>query len=161
MVCLQSLHSVGVVTIVFFVYMPFLVRYHFVIKYMVFVYIFLYIFFSFGFTWCMCCGDYGLCFGGGSYSAVYVPPPFFCVPYGPYTTYSFIFFLFLCSVYSFLHSSSLMCFPSYFCVVFPCLDENFWGVWVRIVYMYYMQPYMYFEMGILDIFFYSCYNWPG
>ena len=28
-------------------------------------------------TWCMCYGDYGLHFGGGSYSSVYVPPPMF------------------------------------------------------------------------------------
>ena len=28
----------------------------------------------------MCCGDYGLSFGGGSYSSVYVPPPMFIFP---------------------------------------------------------------------------------
>ena len=35
------------------------------------------LFFVFDITWCMCCGDYGLSFCGGSYSSVYVPPPMF------------------------------------------------------------------------------------
>ena len=38
------------------------------------------LYFVFGITWCMCCGDYGLSFGGGSYSSVYVPPPMFVFP---------------------------------------------------------------------------------
>ena len=37
-------------------------------------------FFVFDITWCLCCRDYGLSFGGGSYSSVYVLPPMFLFP---------------------------------------------------------------------------------
>ena len=56
-------------------------------------------FFVFDITWYMCCGDYGLSFGGESYSSVYVPPPIFvfpmiliiCIPTFFYFFPSFIF----------------------------------------------------------------------
>ena len=62
--------------------------------------------FVFDITWYMYYGDYGLYFGGGSYSSVYVPPPLYvfpvvlmvCIP-------PFFFFIFLlCFVYLLLDS---------------------------------------------------------
>ena len=78
MVWLQSLHSVGVVTISFFNPMPYscLVPSDNNITW----FLFAFFLFLFNITWCMCCRDYGLCFGGGSYSAVYVPPPLCVFP---------------------------------------------------------------------------------
>ena len=76
--------------------------------------------FVFDITWCMYYRDYGLCFGGGSYSSVYVPPPLYvfpvvlivCIP-------TFFFFTFmLCFVYLFLnsHMPLVLLFP--ICVSF-------------------------------------------
>ena len=109
MVCLQSLHSVGVVTSSFYILIlcPFrfvfifvsffflpLVCYHLYYMCCGFVQIILHIilhgllfvffvFVLFDITWCMCYGDCRLCFGGGSYSAVYVPPPLYMFPMVP------------------------------------------------------------------------------
>ena len=77
MVCLQSLHSVGVVTIVFFNYMPYILV---PFSFDNITWVLLIFFFLFDITWCMCCQDYGLYFGGGSYSSVYVPPPIYVLP---------------------------------------------------------------------------------
>ena len=96
------------------------------------------IFFLFCITWCMCCQDYGLCYWWGVLFYCLCTTTFLCVPYGPYATYSFHFFSFLCSVYSFLYPLVPLCFLFPICVFFSCLDENFWGVWVH---MYYMQPH--------------------
>ena len=74
--------------------------------------------------------DYGLFFGGGSYSAVYVPPPLYvfpvvlvvCIP-------SFLFFpvIFCVPISSFTYTPSFT--SSHLCEFYPCLDENFWGVY--------------------------------
>ena len=40
----------------------------------------IYFYFFFDITWCMYYGDYGLYFGGGSSSSVYVPPPIYVFP---------------------------------------------------------------------------------
>ena len=50
--------------------------------------------------------DYGLYFGGGSYSSVYIPTTSVCISCCPYGMYSFIFFFtfLLCFVYLFLDS---------------------------------------------------------
>ena len=43
----------------------------------------------------MCYGDYGLYFGGGSYSSVYVPPPVFVSPIVLVVYIPVVFFIFL------------------------------------------------------------------
>ena len=100
MVCLQSHHSVGVVTIdclQYFPVMPYHVWYllfcscFFVcvldffyllcLQYYMVVYLFIALFiFVLVITWYMYYRAYGLYFGGGSYSSVYVPPPLFLFP---------------------------------------------------------------------------------
>ena len=68
------------------------------------------IFFLFCITWCMCCQDYGLCYWWGVLFCCLCTTTFLCIPYGPYATYSFIFFLFcvLCTHF-FFH-----CYPYVF-----------------------------------------------
>ena len=97
-------------------------------------------------------GDYWSSFGGGSYSSVYVPPSIsvfpvvlmvcmVCIP-------AFFFFTFLlCFVYLFLDSH--MPLVVLLCVFYPCLDENFWGVYAYA--FYHMQLYVCFEICILNI----------
>ena len=68
----------------------------------------------------MCCRDYGLCFGGGSYSAVYVPPPL-CVFPMVLMLHIPSSFSDLCFVCSFLHSFVPLSFPSYLLCVFYML----------------------------------------
>ena len=79
----------------------------------------------------------GYAIDGGSYSTVYVPPPFYVFPMVLMLhILSFFFFSLFCVLISF--SISTLCFLFQICVFFSCLDENFWGVWVH---MYYMQPH--------------------
>ena len=80
----------------------------------------------------------GNAIGGGSYSAVYVPPPFNVFP--------MVLMLHILSFFSFLVFCVLISFTivipmfssSNLCVFFHAWIENFWGVWVL---MYYMQPH--------------------
>ena len=150
MVCLQSQHSVGVVTIAClqcFPDTPCLVwNLLFCSCFVVCVLDFLYIYFAYNITWfvvylfiamfvfvlditwCMYYKDYGFYFGGGSYSSVYVPPPLFvfpvvlivCVP---------AFFSPPCYVlcaYFFIHICPWFSFCP-LCEFYPHLDENLWG----------------------------------
>ena len=80
-------------------------------------------FFLFDITWCMCCQDYGLCFGGGSYSAVYVPPPFCVYPMVLILHISPFFFLFyvLCAHFF------LPLYPYVFLLPFVC----FFHAWMK------------------------------
>ena len=78
MMCLQSLHSVGVVTIKFFNYMPYLIWY---LSHIIILHGFCYNFFSFLILHGVCVVRImGYAIGGGSYSSVYVPPPFYVFP---------------------------------------------------------------------------------
>ena len=66
--------------------------------------------------------------GGGSYSAVYVPPPLCLFPV-VLIMYIPPFYFLSCFVCLFLLSPNplfLLFLP--LCVFFPHLDENFWGV---------------------------------
>ena len=127
MVCLQSLHSVGVVTIGFlFLICPYLFG-TFTFIYLICSYFANFItwfdvcvfLFVFDITWCLYYRDYGLYFGGGSYSSVYVPPPLFvfpvvlliCIP-------SFFVSFLLCFVYLFLDSHMPLVFLLPICVSF-------------------------------------------
>ena len=89
---------------------------------LLFIFDFLHVFVFFDITWCMYCRDYGLYFGGGSYSSVYVPLPLFlfpvvlmiCIP---------PFFPPPCCVlcaYSFIHICPWFSFCPFVCV-FPML----------------------------------------
>ena len=89
-------------------------------------------------------------FGGGSYSAVYVPPPLCVFPmvlimYIP----TFFSVMFCMPISSFTYTPSFLLF--HLCVFCPCLDENFWGC----VHMHHTQPYMCLEICMLNIL---CYN---
>ena len=109
-------------------------------------------FLFFTLTWCICYRVCGLYFGGGSYSSVYVPPPLFVFPI-VLIVYIPSFFLLLCFVYLFLFSHMPLCFSfAHLCVFYPCLDENFWGVYAYA--FYHMQLYVEFGVCILNI---SCY----
>ena len=130
MVCLQSLLSVGVVTIFIVVFLcPFMSSVLLVLFCMLFVLFFfwpvacfivcilvlsslchlfftynitwfgVWLFFVFDITWCMCYGDYGISFGGGSYSSVYVPPPMFVFPMILIICIPSLFFVFSLSLY--------------------------------------------------------------
>ena len=57
----------------------------------------------FHFTWCIYYGDYGLCFGGGSYSAVYVPPPLYIFPVVLVVYIPSFFFCYVFCTYSLIH----------------------------------------------------------
>ena len=54
--------------------------------------------FLFDITWCMYYRDYGLCFGGVSYSSVSVPPPLFVFPVVLIVCIPSFLFLLLCFV---------------------------------------------------------------
>ena len=82
---------------------------------------------SFDITWCMYYRDYGLCFDGGSYSSVYVPPHLYVFPvvlvmYIPPPIFPFQ----VCFVYLFLNSLMPFFTFSHLCEFSPCLDGNFW-----------------------------------
>ena len=96
------------------------------------------LFFLFVITWCMYCWDYGLCYWWGVLFCCLCTTTFLCIPYGPYATYSFIFFLFCVLCTHFFVPLYPYVFLLTICVFFSCLDENFWGVWVHV---YYMQPH--------------------
>ena len=74
--------------------------------------------FFFDITWCMHYRDYGLCFGGGSYSSVYVPPPLYIFPLVLVVYIPSFFPFLLCFVYLFLnsHMPQVLLFP--ICVSF-------------------------------------------
>ena len=92
-------------------------------------------FFVYDITWCVNNGDYGLYFGGGSYSSVYVPPPMHifycpcnvcpcvicCFPYF-YILYAY-FFVHICPSFSFYQLWE----------IYPQLDENFGGVCICVL----------------------------
>ena len=110
MVCLLSLHSVGVVTILGYLYYNYAMPFNLFCVYDAVLYPFWFVHFDlfpfslyviwfskillvYNITWLFvlgfyifdiaCCiyyRDYGLCFGGGSYSSVYVPPPMSVFP---------------------------------------------------------------------------------
>ena len=79
-------------------------------------------------TWCMYYRDYGLYFGGGSYSSVYVPPPLFvfpvvlmvCIP-------TFFFSSLLCFVCLFLNSHLPLVFLLPICVCFSTRGSKLLG----------------------------------
>ena len=113
---------------------------------------FLFAFFLFllDITWCMYCRDFGL-FGGGSYSAVYVPPPLCLFPmvlimYIP----TFFSVMFCMPISSFTYAPSFFFFSS--CVCFVHAWMKTFGV---CVHMYHMQPYMCLEICMLNILCYS------
>ena len=170
MVCLQSQHSVGVVTIgfpsvfpdmtfsclvpfdlfpVFVCHLALLCLFSYNITWFV-VYIFCFCFSTI--TWCMYYGDCELYFGGGSYSSVYVPPPLYvfpvvlivCIP----TFFSSPCYVLCTSLFPYAP-----CFAfAHLCEFYPHLDENFWGVYIYA--FYHMQPYVDFEMCTLNILYY-------
>ena len=101
-------------------------------------------------AWCMCCGDYRLSFGGGSYSSVYVPLPISVFPMILIMHIPSHFFpscYILCS-YFLVHIAPGFTF-SQLCEHYPRLDENFWGVYAYV--FHHMQLYVYFEICVLNI----------
>ena len=65
----------------------------------------------------MCYGDYGLYFGGGSYSSVYVPPPIYVSPvvlvvYIP-VIFLFSFHIMFCIPISWFTLPQVLLFPIY------------------------------------------------
>ena len=97
--------------------------------------------------------DCGLYFGGGSYSSVYVPPPLYvfpvvlivCIP-----TFFFLLVMFCVPISLFTYAPSFAF--AHLCEFYPCLDENFWGVYAYA--FHHMQLYVDFEMCILNILYY-------
>ena len=90
------------------------------------VYLFIAVFvFVLDITWCMYYRDYGLYFGGGSYSSIYVPPSLYVFPVVLIVCIPTFFSSLLCFVCQFL-DSHLPLF-SHLCEFYPHLDENFWG----------------------------------
>ena len=100
----------------------------------------------------------GYAIGGGSYSSVYVPPPFYVFPM-VLMLHIPLFFSFLCSVYSFLFH----CYPYVFFFQFVC----FFHAWMKTFggcgcMCIICSPINVFWNGYtLNIFCYSCYHWPG
>ena len=135
MVCLQSLHSVGVVTIVFFNYMPYiLVPFSFDnITWVLLIFFFFLILHGVCVVRIMGCA-----LVGGLILLFMYHHLFLCCLWSLYCI-SLHFFSFLCSVCSFLYPFVPLCFPSYHLCTFSRLDENFWGVWVHV---HYMQPHI-------------------
>ena len=72
--------------------------------------------FLFNITWCMCYGDYVLCFGSGVLFCCLCTTTTLCIPYDPYATYSFIFFL----IYFCVLISSFICAPKFSFLPFVC-----------------------------------------
>ena len=66
--------------------------------------LFICLFLFFNITWCMYCRDFGLYFGGGPYSSVYVPPPLYVFPVVLIVCIPTFFPSLLCFVYLFLYS---------------------------------------------------------
>ena len=88
------------------------------------------LFFVFDIAWCMCCGDYGLSFGGRSYSSVDVPPPVFVFPMVLIVCIPTFFYFF--PSYFFLYSCFLVHIAPGFIFSqlskhLPQLDETFGG----------------------------------
>ena len=148
MVCLQSLHSVGVVTISFITSwyaLSCLVPSICYLTWFLFAFVFFFLIL------------HGVCvvgimdfFGGGSYSSVYVPPPLcvfplvlmMCIP-------TFFSVMFCMPISSFTYSPGFLLFQ--LCVFVHAWMKTFGGC----VHMHHMQPYMCLEICMLNIL---CYN---
>ena len=101
-------------------------------------------------------GIMGYIIGGGSYSSVYVPPPLYVFPV--------VLMVCIPTFFSFSSPSFMFCVPisrftyapgfsfAHLCEFYPCLDENFWGVYAYA--FYHMQLYVCFEICILNILYY-------
>ena len=114
----------------------------------------LYISFSFfDITWCMYYMGLWVVLWGGLI-LLFMYHHLCCISCCPYVMYSFFFFLLL--VMFCVPISFFTCSPSFsfvlLCVFYPCLDENFWGVYAYA--FYHMQLYVDFEMCILNILCY-------
>ena len=156
MVWLQSLHSVGVVIINFFHLMLYFVLFLLIIILHGFC-----LHFSFFFLIL-----HGVCVVGIMGYAL-VGGLILLFMYNHHFVYSLWS---LCYIFLHLFSdlcfcvliSSFVCVPEFSFLPFVCFlnawMKTFGGVWVH---MYYMQPYVCFEMGIPNILCYSCYHWPG
>ena len=115
------------------------------------VYLFLAVFvFVLDIMWYMYYRDYGLYFGGGSYSSVYVPPPLYVFPVVLIVCIPTFFSSLLCFVCLFLDSHLPLVFP--FVWVLSTLGWKLLGVCAYA--FYHMQPYVDLEMCILNILYY-------
>ena len=133
MICLQSLHSVGVVTIQSFILCPIcLVPFGYFITWLYFCIIiilhgFVLFFFFFALHGVCVVRIMGYVFGGGSYSTVYVPPPFYVFPMVfMLHILSFFFFSVFCVLISFSISTPVFSFSN-LCVFFHAWMKTFGG----------------------------------
>ena len=145
MICLQSLHSVGVVTIQSFILCPIcLVPFGYVITWLYYCIIiilhgFHFIFFPFlHYMVYVLSGLWVMLLVGGLIPLFMYHHLFMCSLWSLcYIFFHFFFFSVFCVLISFSISYPYVFFFQFVCF-FSHLDENFWGVWVN---MYYMQPH--------------------
>ena len=122
---MQSLHSVGVVTISFITscyalscLVPSICN--------ITWFLFAFLFFFFILLGVCVVGIMGFVWWGVLFYCL-CTTTFLCIPYGPYNVYSYLFSVMFCMpISSFTYAPSFFFFSS--CVFCPCLDENFWGV---------------------------------